>query len=158
MGDPKKQKKQYKTPRHPWEKERIDQERELKREYGLSNKKEIWRVNTQLTNFKAQAKKCATITTDQLAKEKQQLFDKLKRLGLAKKDATLGDVLGLDVKDLMERRLQTLVFKKKLANTIKQSRQFIIHGHVSVNGKRVTVPSYMVPVEHENKISVAKNE
>jgi len=154
MGDPKKPKKQYKTPRHPWEKDRIDAEKVLMKEFGLLNKKEIWRFNTKLADFKSQAKKVATITTDQLAKEKQQLFDKLQRLGLLGDKATLADVLGLSVNDLLERRLQTLVFKRKLANTVKQARQFIIHGHVTVNSKVVTVPSYMVPKELESKITI----
>ena len=159
MGDPKKPKKKYKTPRHPWEKERIDIEKALMREYGLTIKKEIWKVNSLLTRFKAQAKKCATITTDQLAKEKQELFQKLQKLGLIGSKAALGDVLGLSVNDLMERRLQTLVFRKKLTTTVKQARQFIVHGHVSVNKKKVTIPSYMVEKDMENKISVLlKNE
>jgi len=159
MGDPKKPKKQYKTPRHPWEKERIDAEKVLMKDYGLGNKKEIWRINSMLTKFKAQAKKCAAISTDQLAKERQQLFDRLRKLGLMGKEATLGDVLGLSVEDLMERRLQTLVFKTKLAHSINQARQFIVHGHVVVDGRKITVPSFMVPKEVETKISVlVKND
>lgn len=156
MGDPKKQKKAYKTPFHPWEKERIDVEKSLSREYGLKNKKEIWRVNSQLANFKAQAKKCAAATTEQLQKEKTQLIKRLQRLGLLGAEAGLDDVLGLTVDDIMQRRLQTLVVKQKLATTVKQARQFIVHGHITLDGKKVTVPSVLVTKDLEGKIAVIK--
>ncbi|MDP7610203.1 MAG: 30S ribosomal protein S4, partial [Candidatus Woesearchaeota archaeon] len=44
MGDPKKQRKKYSKPSHPWQTERIEVEKVLMKEYGLKNKKEIWRV------------------------------------------------------------------------------------------------------------------
>jgi len=154
MGDPKKPKKKYSTPRHPWEKERIDVEKTLMKQYGLTNKKEIWRINSLLSKFKGQAKKCAAADTDQLMKERKQLLDRLKRLGLLGPEGTHEDVLGLNVDDLLKRRLQTIVTERKLATTVKQARQFIVHGHVSVNKKRVTVPSYIVPVEEEATISL----
>lgn len=154
MGDPKHPKKKYNTPRHPWEKERIETEKVLMSEYGLSNKKEIWRANSLLSKFKSQAKKCAAADTAQLKKESEQLLTRLKKFGLLKTDDTLDDVLGLSVDDLLQRRLQTIVFKKKLASSVKQGRQFIVHGHVIVNSKKVTVPSYMVSLDEESKISI----
>jgi len=73
----------------------------------------------------------------------------LKRYGLLKDDAGLDDILSLEVNDFLERRLQTQVYKQGLANTIKQARQFIVHGHISVGGRKVTIPSYMVSKEEE---------
>ena len=45
MGDPRKTRKKYDTPQHPWQKERMDQESVFLKEYGLKNKKEIWKMN-----------------------------------------------------------------------------------------------------------------
>ena len=81
-------------------------------------------------------------------------MDKLYRLGLLDKDATLDDVLSLTVQDILERRLQTVVWRKGLARTIKQARQFIVHGHVYVNGRRVTVPSYWVKRGEERHVTL----
>jgi small subunit ribosomal protein S4 len=50
----------------------------------------------------------------------------------------------LKITDILERRLQTQVYRQGLANTIRQARQFITHGHIQVAGQRVTVPSYLV--------------
>jgi small subunit ribosomal protein S4 len=155
MGDIKKPKKKYDSPAHPWEKERIDVERELVKTYGLANKKEIWKATTLLKSFKAQAKRCATLRTEQLKKEKVQLLDRLKSLNLITGEGSLDDVLGLKTEDILKRRLQTMVFEKKLANTVKQSRQLLIHGHVTLAGKKVTVPSYLVKKDEEGKIGVS---
>ena len=157
MGDPKKPKKQYNTPSHPWEKERIDHEKIIVKEYGLVNKKEIWKFNTRLANFKAQAKKCANVTTDQIQKEKDQLLAKLRRYGLLNEKGNIDEVLGLQVEDLLNRRLQSIVNKKNLTTTVKQARQFIVHGHVEVNSKKVTIPSYLVDVDEEDRISVKES-
>ena len=47
---------------------------------------------------------------------------------------------------LLERRLDAVVYRMKVVATVFASRQFISHGHILVNGKRVTVPSYQVKV------------
>jgi small subunit ribosomal protein S4 len=47
---------------------------------------------------------------------------------------------------LLERRLDALVYRAKLVPTVFAARQFISHGHVKVNGRRVTIPSYRVKV------------
>ncbi len=54
---------------------------------------------------------------------------------------------------MLERRLQTVAYRKGLAHTPKQARQFITHGHVTVNGQRVSVPSYKVEIDEEGDIS-----
>jgi small subunit ribosomal protein S4 len=62
-------------------------------------------------------------------------------------------VLSLEVTDLLERRLQTVAYRKGLANTPQQARQFISHGHVTVDGARITVPSTKVGVDEEAAVA-----
>src|SRR3989338_11348439 len=70
---------------------------------------------------------------------------------------SIGDVLSLDKKDYLKRRLQTLVLAKKLATTPKGARQLIVHKKVLVNGNTIDSPSYVVPVELENAITLKIN-
>lgn len=153
MGDPRKKRKKYETPKHPWQASRIKSEKEVLREYTLKNKKEIWKMQSILRKFTSQAKKLSYITTEQVKKEKEQLIKKLCKLGLIKPTAKPEDVLNLTLKDILERRLQTILFKQNLARTMKQARQFITHHHILINNKLITSPSYLVPLEEENKIS-----
>jgi len=134
MGDPKRPRKKYQTPMHPWEKSRIEEEKKLLKEYGLKNKREIMKMQSVLRNLKSQAKKHIAARGDQAEKEKQQLLSKVFRLGFTEKTATLDDVLGLTIDSVLRRRLQTLVYTLGLARSVKQARQFIIHRHITVNG------------------------
>ena len=153
MGDPKKQRKQYKTPMHPWQKERIDYEKEILKEYGLKNKKEIWKMESVLRKFRSQAKKLVAQDTLQAKREEELLLNKLVRLNLIEPGAKLESILNLDLKDILNRRLQTQVLKQGLAKSTKQARQFITHRHIKIGDKRVNVPSYLISAEEEFKIS-----
>ena len=83
MGDPKFPSKHYNTPSHPWQKVRIEQERTLIHQYGLKNKKEIWKANTKIRSMRRQARKLtATSGDEQAQKEKNLLLAKLNRLGM----------------------------------------------------------------------------
>jgi small subunit ribosomal protein S4 len=53
---------------------------------------------------------------------------------------------------LLERRLDNVVYRLRLATSRSQARQVVLHGHVAVNGKRVNVPSYLVKAEDEISI------
>lgn len=152
MGDPKKRRKKYSTPTHPWQEERIAEEKLLLEEYGLKNKKDIWRSNSLLRNFKRQAKRLITLSTKQAEVEKEQLLKKMASLGLLEKNAKLEAVLSVNLKDILERRLQTVVYRKKLSKSIGQARQFITHRHVDVAGAVIDVPSYLVSTEEEPKV------
>lgn len=154
MGDPIKHRKKYRTPIHPWQKARIEEERLLIKEYGLKNKKEIWKMVSIQKKFARQAKSLIASTTEQGQKEKQQLMQRLSSMNILPKNADLDDVLGLSTRDIMERRLQTLVYRKGFAKTVKQARQFIVHGHIQVGGKKVTSPSYMVRADEEDSIGI----
>jgi len=155
MGDPRRRfKKKYEKPRHPWQADRIEEEKKLLKEYGLKNKRELWRTMSIVRNFRRNARRLLALRTEQARKEEKQLLSKLQRMGLLKEEATLDDVLSLTVEDLLNRRLQTMVYEKGLARTIRQARQLIVHGHILVNGRKVTIPSYFVKPEEENLITL----
>lgn len=152
MGDPKKIRKKYNTPRHPWIKARIDSEKLIRIEFGTRNKKEIWKMETLLKNFKDQAKNLIILRTTQSDVETKHLFRRVKELGLISGEVTFDEILGLSLENIMGRRLQTIVYKKGLARTVKQARQFIVHEHILVAGKKITSPAYLVPVSEESSI------
>jgi small subunit ribosomal protein S4 len=156
MGDPRKPRKKYFGPRHPWEKARIESEKELKRDYGFKNKKELWKMSSLLKTFFDRAKKYVAKDTPQFKKEQEQLITKLNGLGLLKGDNSLDSILGIQLKDIIERRLQTVVFRKGLSRSVKQARQFITHGHITVNGKVITAPSYVVTLSEEATIAFSQ--
>ncbi len=155
MGDPKKPKKKYETPRFPWRSDILESELRLLGEYGLRNKRELWRHRTMLSKFRGIARSLLGMPTSRRRVLEKQLLDKLKRLGILSEDAVLDDVLDLTVESILERRLQTLVFRKGLAKTIYQSRQLITHGHIAIDGRKVFSPSYIVPKNEEDKIEYA---
>lgn len=156
MGDPRKIKNKYSGPMHPWQKQRIEEEKPLMKTYGLVNKTELWKVESKLKKFKDNAKKLVAIKGAQAEKERSQIMEKMRSLNLIHSDS-LDDVLGMRLEQLLDRRLQTIVFKKGLARTAKQARQMITHGHIRVNGKKTTAPGYLVPLKEEASIEFIQN-
>lgn len=152
MGDPIKQRKKFSKPGHPWQKERIEAEREILKQYGLRRKYEIWKMNSMLQKFLNRAKTIIGVKTVQSEMERQQLLNRLHALGLLKNDSKVEDVLNLTLKDVMERRLQTLVCRKNVAKTMMQAREFITHEHIAVGDKKITTPSYLVSINEEPNI------
>ena len=152
MGDPKGIRKKYNTPSHPWQRGRIEEEREIVKNYAVKNKKEIWKMNSLLKSFKNEAKKLASLRTQQARKEEALLIRKLIRYGILKEGDALDAVLIISLRDVLERRLQTIVRKKGLARTMKQARQFITHRHIKVGDSVVTSPSYLVLAEEEQSL------
>jgi len=122
MGDPRKVRRKYEGPGHPWVFSRLESERDLKKTFGTKNKKELYKMETALKRFKDQAKQLSSRVDAQAEKEQQQMVDKLVGLGLIKTGAGLDDILGLSVVDLMNRRLQTILVKRLLARTPSQAR------------------------------------
>ncbi|MBU1644134.1 MAG: 30S ribosomal protein S4 [Nanoarchaeota archaeon] len=153
MGDPKKLKKKYSTPMHPWNKDNIESERLITAEYALKIKKEIFIVNSFLKKYKNIAKKLIAKKTTQGEKEKAQVLTKMQHLGLLPAGADIEQILGLQLKDVLERRLQSIVYRKGLARTMSQARQFIVHRHIMVKDKEISMPSYLMSVEEENLVS-----
>ena len=154
MGHPKFPSKQYDSPSHPWQKVRIEQEAGLIHQYGLKNKREIWKANTKVREMRRQARKLtAKSSDDQAQKEKNLLLAKLNRLGMLEQNAGLEDVLRMTPENILERRLQTQVYLQGLSSTVKQARQLIVHGHISIDGAVARVPGILVTKLQEKNIS-----
>ncbi len=148
----KRKHKSYSRPKRPFDKIRIDEEKEIKKEFGLKNKREIWKTESKIKSIREKAKKLISAGKE----EQQLLFDKLKKIGIEVN--SIAGILGLDKKDYLERRLQTILVKKKLTTTSKSARQLIVHKKVLVNGKVIDSPSYIVPVKFEDKISLKEKK
>lgn len=146
----KRKHKKYSKPKRPFDKERILEEGRIKEEFGLKNKKEIWRSESKIKSIREKAKKLISSPV----KEQRVLFNNLKKIGLNVN--SIADVLSLNKEDYLKRRLQTIIKTKKIAQTIKSARQLVTHKKILVKGNVVDSPSYIVPVELENKI-VLKN-
>jgi len=155
MGDPKKQRKKYDTPRFPWRTDTLQMELNLLGQYGLRNKRELWRHKTMLSKFRGIARSLLGMPMSQRRKLEAQLVSRLQRLGILSKKAVLDEVLDLTLEDILERRLQTLVFRKALAKSVYQARQLITHGHIAIEGKRFSSPSYLVLRDEEPKLAYA---
>jgi len=155
MGKPKFPRKKYDTPLHPWKEDRIKSEKELIKKYGLKNHREIWKAKTKLKKHRRQARELLAkegANDPQVKKEKDQLLIHLARMGITPQGSNLDDVLALETEAILSRRLQTLVYLKGFANTTDHSRQLISHGHIAVDNRKVTVPSYLISKDEEAKI------
>ena len=152
--------KRYETPNHPFQGERIAEESGLTGKYGLKNKEELWRAESELRKYRREARTLigeAGGDVEGAEREGEQFLARLKRLGILGSEDSLDDVLALSVTDILERRLQTQVYRKGYANTADQARQFITHGHIVVDGRRVRVPSYKLDVDEEGTIGFDEN-
>ena len=148
----RKMRKTFKRPKSPWNSALIEEEKRLLREFGLKNKKELWKARSILREYRRRAR---DITANKNKEEEKILLEKLVKFNLLERHQGIDDVLALTVEDILNRRLQTIVFRKNLANTIKQARQFIVHGHIKIAGRKVTFPSYFVPADEEGKIELS---
>ena len=152
MGDPKKTRKMYETPQHPWKKGRLEEEAQIKRTYGLKNKREVWRVQTMVRRLRERARNLISARGENAKRLEKELIGTVLKLGLVGDDATTDDILALTAESVMDRRLQTVVYKKGLARSMKQARQFINHGHITLYGRRITSPGYLVQRDEMAKI------
>jgi len=156
MGDPKRCRKKWQGPPHPWQKERILREAVLLRRYGLKNKRELWRIEAIRRKYRRVARDLlaaiAAGREEEVKEEMEAILNKAKRYKLIPEDGTLDDILGMDIEALLRRRLQYIVYEKGLAKTIMQARQLIVHGHIAINGRRITSPNYLVSTDEEEFI------
>ena len=156
MGDPKFRRRQYDTPTHPWQRIRIQEEEVSLRRYGLRNKRELWKAQTQMRKFRGHARNLLArlrYGDKQAERETKELLGRLARLGILSDASSLDDVLGLEVNAPLSRRFQTIIYLKGLAYTPNHARQLIVHGHASVGGRKVTIPGYYVPRSEEETVS-----
>ena len=153
MGDPRRQRKKYETPRFPWRADTLQAELRLLGQYGLRNKHELWRHRTMLSKYRGIARSLLGMSTEQREVLEKQLLSRLNRLGILPETAVLDNVLDLSLEDILERRLQTQVLRKNMARSVYQARQLITHGHITIGNRRVFSPSYLVLKDEEDKIA-----
>ena len=154
MGDPRKARKQYSRPRSPWRADQLAQELYLLGTFGLRNKRELWKSQTHLSSIRKQARTLLAATEQVRLREEKKLLDSLRRSGLVTEAATLDDILSLTVEDLLSRRLQTMVFRKGMALSPLHARQLIVHGHVTIGGRIITIPGYEVGHSEEGTVAL----
>ncbi|WP_339102984.1 30S ribosomal protein S4 [Haloterrigena salinisoli] len=151
--------KQYETPNHPYQGERISTEHSLVDRYGLSNKEELWRAQSELRSYRREARELLGQAQDDetVQRRSEEFLGRLKRVGILDESDDLGDILSLEIEDILERRLQTVVYRNGLANTTQQARQYITHGHIVIGDQRHRVPSYVVDVDEEDLVAFDEN-
>lgn len=152
MGDIKKKRKLFSRPKKLFDRKRIDEEDLIVKRYGLKNKKEIWKAKSSVSVLRRRAKEL--IGKD--IEEQNKFFAKLQKMGL--KTTTISDALALTEEDLLQRRLQSVLFKKGLARSPKQARQLIVHKNIMVDSAIVNIPSFRVTKDLEDKISIKKKK
>ena len=163
MGEPKFSRPRTQTPTHPWKQARIDEEHDLKERYGLKKvggMREIWREKSALRRHRNQAMKLigrVDSTEGHYSKEKEQLLSSLTKKGLLQSGADVGDVLEINVEHMLSRRLQSVVYYKGLAPSMRAARNLIVHGHICIGDQRMTVPGYHVLKEEEDSLRYSEN-
>ncbi|KZT63939.1 40S ribosomal protein S9 [Daedalea quercina L-15889] len=155
---PRNHSKTYKVPRRPFENARLDAELKLAGEYGLRNKREIWRIGLILSKIRRAARELLKLDL----KDPKRLFEgnalirRLVRIGvLDETRMRLDYVLSLKIEDFLERRLQTQVFKAGLAKSIHHARVLIRQRHIRVGKQIVNVPSFVVRLDSQKHIDFA---
>ncbi len=149
MGDPKKARKTFNRPRSPWRADQLAQELYLLGTFGLRNKRELWKAQTDLSSVRKQARTLLAATEQVRLREEKRLLDSLRKKGLVAEGATLDDILSLTVEDVLARRLQSMVFKKGMAVSPLHARQLVTHGHVKIGARLITIPGYAVGRDEE---------
>lgn len=152
MGDPKKSRKIFRRPRQIWTTEQLSSELFLIGSYGLRSKSELWKAQTKVADIRNQARELLALTVEQRQTQETKLLNFLHEVGLVKESATLDDVLNLKLEDILERRLQTIIMKKGISKSPQQSRQLVVHGHVSIGDRIINIPGYIVKKEEEHQI------
>ena len=152
MGDPKTPRKIWKKPKRPLNYNLMMDELKTLGTFGLKTKRELWKARTKLSKLRHQARSLLALRQE-IRKEKEPvLINSLSKIGLVDKNSTLDAVLNLQVTDLLSRRLQTIVQRKLYFKTPYHARQAIVHGHIMIGDRIVTIPSYVVKIDEEPKI------
>ena len=152
MGDPKTPRRIWKKPKRPLNYDLLMDELKTIGTFGLKTKRELWKARTELSRVRHQARSLLALGQDMREKEEPILMESLSKIGLVDKNSTLDNVLNLQVSDLLSRRLQTIAHKVLYFKTPYQARQAVVHGHIMIEDRVVTIPSYKVKVEEESSI------
>merc|ERR1712060_767293 len=135
----------FRKPKRPFEKERLDGEMKIVGEYGLKNKREVWRVNYALAKIRSAAR--TLLTLDEKSEKRMfqgdALLRRMVRMGLLlESEKKLDYVLGLTNAKIMERRLQTKVFKLGLAKSVHHARCLFRQRNIRVGKQICDIPSF----------------
>ena len=149
MGDPKYPRRVWRKPKRPLNYELKMEELKTLGTFGLRTKRELWKARTELSRVRHQARSLLALRQEVRVEKEPILMKSLSKIGLVSGDATLDDVLNLNVDDLLSRRLQTIVSKKLGFKTPYQARQAVIHGHIMIGERKINIPSYIVTVGEE---------
>lgn len=155
MGAPKRNRSKFEKPKDIWNLERIKSDRALINEFGLKNHKELWMVQSEVSRIRRNVRELLSVGSGS-EDIKDKMIARLTKLGVATSSTTLDNLLDLKENDLLNRRLQTVIFRKGMARTIKQARQFTVHGFIAIDGKKVNRPGYLVGTEIEKHITFYK--
>jgi small subunit ribosomal protein S4 len=157
LGDPHKPKKTFHRPRRIWTTDQLNSELYTLGAYGLRNKRELWKAESEIARIRNQARALLAVPTDIRRDKEVMLLSYLNRIGLVKESATLDDVLNLKIEDILERRLQTIVMRKIGSKSPIHARQVVSHCHVRIGNRTVNLPGYIVRMDEEPNISVRQD-
>jgi len=157
MGDPKLPRRVWRKPKRPLNYDLKMEELKTLGTFGLKTKRELWKAHTELSRVRNQARSLLALGQEARQGKEPILMKSLSRVGLVGESSTLDDVLNLQVTDLLARRLQTVVMKKLGFKTPYQARQAVVHGHIMIGDRVVTIPSYKVDVSEEKDVRILPN-
>lgn len=149
MGDPRRLRNKSERPKKLWDADRLSEEKGLKTEFGLKNMRELWMATAELKKYRREARRLLSVAEAERRNDATKILAKLAKFGMLREGATIDEVLSLEVRAVLERRLQTVVLRKGLARSMPQSRQLITHGYIMVNGSTVTRPGYLVKLSED---------
>lgn len=156
MGAPKRNRKKFDKPKDIWNLARINADNALIKEYGLKNMSELWKVQSELSRIRGNVRLLLSGATG-MSNVEEALKTRLIKLGIIDKETPLEKLLELNEKTILDRRLESIVYKRGMARSMKQARQLITHGFISINGRKFTIPGYLVKAEEEHKIGYYKS-
>jgi small subunit ribosomal protein S4 len=154
MGDPRKSRKSFSRPRRIWTSDQLSSELYVIGSYGLRNKRELWKAQTEVAGFRNQARALLALPAEQRRQREIDLLRYLGRLGLIDESSSLDDILNLKIEHLLERRLQTMTMRKLNTKSPYTARQIVVHGHVSIGDRFVNLPGHIVKKDEEDKLLV----
>lgn len=144
MGEPKKKRKVYDAVKSPWNFKLLGDELKLIGEYGLKNKRELRTYRATLRKIRTAVRETFSLSENDKNIKNVEIIGRLSKLGLIPDNSSIDSILKLGLKEILERRLQTIVFRKGIAQTPYQSRQLITHGHILVNNNVIKKPGFFV--------------
>jgi small subunit ribosomal protein S4 len=154
MGSPKRNRKKLQRPAAMWNKQRIEEEHRLRDAYGLKKLEELWKATSEIRRIKRNVRQ--VLSGREGENVGREIIARLARYNVINSNAVLDDLLLLKPESLLERRLETIVYRRGLAKSFGQARQLITHGFIAINGRRITSPGYLVRSVEEGSISYYK--